>query len=251
MKKILYLSLCTDTSEWTRWSDKYSVRKYVEDCGLNENLVKIYAHWVNEQDIDFKNLPNSFVIKSVQGCGDIILVNDKNTIDESDIREKIELMLHERYGALEGGKHYLRIEPAIIVEELLPIENGQSLIDYKIWCFNGKPEFILTCSNRFKGGVYLGSYDKDWNYRQNDMVFSKEHPEEKEPLAKPENLDKMLEIAENLAKPFPCVRVDLYNINSKIYFGEMTFTSLGGLMDYYSKDFQLMAGNMIDLNYKG
>ena len=250
-EKILYLSLCTDTSEWTMLSDKYSVRKYVEDCGLNENLVKIYAHWVNEQDIDFKNLPNSFVIKSVQGCGDIILVNDKNTIDESDIREKIEPMLHERYGALEGGKHYLRIEPAIIVEELLPIENGQSLTDYKIWCFNGKPEFILTCSKRFKGGVYLGSYDKDWNYRQNDMVFSKEHPEEKEPLAKPENLDKMLEIAENLAKPFPCVRVDLYNINSKIYFGEMTFTSLGGLMDYYTDDFQKMAGSMIDLNYKG
>lgn len=83
------------------------------------------------------------------------------------------------------------------------------------------------------------------------MVFSKEHPEEKEPLAKPENLDKMLEIAENLAKPFPCVRVDLYNINSKIYFGEMTFTSLGGLMDYYTDDFQKMAGSMIDLNYKG
>lgn len=250
-EKILYLSLCTDTSEWTRLSDKYSVRKYVEDCGLNENLVKIYAHWVNEQDIDFKNLPNSFVIKSVQGCGDIILVNDKNTIDESDIREKIEPMLHERYGALEGGKHYLRIEPAIIVEELLPIENGQSLTDYKIWCFNGKPEFILTCSNRFKGGVYLGSYDKDWNYRRSDMMFSKGHPEEKEPLVKPENLDKMLEIAKKLAKPFPCVRVDLYNINGKIYFGEMTFTSLGGLMDYYTDDFQKMAGSMIDLNYKG
>lgn len=249
-EKILYLSLCTDTSEWTRLSDKYRVRKYVEDCGLNENLVKIYAHWVNEQGIDLKKLPNSFVIKSVQGCGDIILVKDKNTIDESNIRERIEPMLHERYGALEGGKHYLRIEPAIIVEELLPIENGQSLTDYKIWCFNGRPEFILTCSNRFKDGVHLGSYDKYWNYRPNDMVFSKGHPEEKEPLARPENLDKMLEVAEKLAKPFPCVRVDLYNINGKIYFGEMTFTSLGGMMDYYTSEFQLLAGSMINLNYK-
>lgn len=250
-EKILYLSLCTDTSEWTRLSDKHSVRKYVEDCGLNKNLVKIYAHWEKEQDIEFKKLPNSFVIKSVQGCGDIILVKNKEDIDENDIREKLKPMLSERYGALEGGKHYLRINPAIIVEELLPIENGQSLIDYKIWCFNGKPKFILTCSNRFKNGVYLGSYDTEWNYRPNDMIFSKEHPEEKSPLGKPENLEQMLKIAETLAKPFPCVRVDLYNISGKIYFGEMTFTSLGGLMDYYTDDFQKMAGSMIDLNYKG
>lgn len=250
-EKILYLSLCTDTSEWTRLSDKYSVRKYVESCGLNENLVKIYAHWVNEQNIDLRNLPNSFVIKSVQGCGDIILVKNKEDIDGNSIREKLKPMLSERYGALEGGKHYLRINPAIIVEELLPIENGQSLTDYKIWCFNGIPKFILTCSNRFKGGVFLGSYDTEWNYRPNDMIFSKEHPEEKSPLPKPINFDKMLEIAEQLAKPFPCVRVDLYNINGKIYFGEMTFTSLGGLMDYYTDDFQKIAGSMIDLNYRG
>ncbi len=249
-EKILYLSLRTDTTEWTRLSDKYNVRKYVEDCGLKENLVQLYAHWTNENEINFSSLPNSYVIKSVQGCGDIILVKNKEDSNEDSIREKLKPMLRERYGALEGGKHYLRINPAIIVEELLPIENGQSLTDYKIWCLNGKPEFILTCSNRFKGGVYLGSYDKDWNYRQSDMVFSKKHPEEKEPLAKPENLDKMLEIVENLAKPFPCVRVDLYNISGKIYFGEMTFTSCGGLMDYYTDDFQKMAGGMIDLNYK-
>lgn len=247
-EKILYLSLRTDTTEWTRLSDKYNVRKYVEDCGLKENLVQLYAHWTNENEIDFSSLPDSYVIKSAQGCGDIILVKDKKTIDESNIREKLKPMLSERYGALEGGKHYLRIEPAVIVEELLPIENGQSLTDYKIWCFNGKPEFILTCSNRFKDGVHLGSYDKYWNYRPSDMMFSKEHLEEKEPLVKPENLDKMLEVAEKLAKPFPCVRVDLYNINGTIYFGEMTFTSLGGLMDYYTDEFQKLAGSQIDLS---
>lgn len=249
-EKILYLSLRTDTIEWTRLSDKYSVRKYVEECGLKEHLVQIYDHWTNENDINFTKLPNSFVIKSVQGCGDIILVKEKKTLNENYVREKLKPMLYERYGALEGGQHYLRIDPAIIVEELLPITDGNSLTDYKIWCFNGKPEFILTCSNRFKSGVHLGSYDANWNYRKNDMIFSKSHPEEKIPLPKPDNFEIMMNMAEKLAKPFPCVRVDLYNINGKIYFGEMTFTSLGGLMDYYTEEFQRTAGNMIDLNYK-
>lgn len=250
-EKILYLSLRTDTSEWSRLTDKFNVRKYVEDCGLKEILVRNYAYWRKEDEINFDNLPESFVIKSVQGCGDTIIVKDKTFLEEKLVRRKLNSMLKQITGTTSGEKHYFRIKPAIIVEELLPIKSDfTSLIDYKFWCFNGEPRFILTCSNRFNNGVYLGLYDTEWNYCPNDMIFSKKYPEESSPLDKPQNFEEMLKIAENLSKPFPCVRVDLYNIEGKIYFGEMTFTSMGGMMIYFTDKFQNFAGDMIDLYYK-
>lgn len=248
-EKILYLLLKTDTTEWTRLADKYAVRGYVEECGLEHTLTELYAHWTKDDDVDYNALPGSFVIKSVQGCGDVIIVRDKATFDCAAASKSIQTMLHDRYGALEGGVHYMRITPGVIVEKLLPFEEGNSLIDYKIWCFNGKPFAILTCSDRIKGGVKLGSYDTDWNYHPEHLIASNEHPLRSTPLPKPENFDEMLKMAETLSKPFPQVRVDLYNINGKIYFGEMTFTAYGGLMNYYSDEFQRIAGDKIDINY--
>lgn len=247
-EKILFLSLRTDTESWTRLADKYAVRSYVNECGLEEILTELYAYWTSETKVDFNALPNSFVIKSVQGCGDVIIVKDKTQLDKNEAARAVHRMLHERYGALEGGRHYLRIKPGVIVEELLPIKNDESPIDYKIWCFNSKVAGIMTCSSRTKHSVCLGFYDTDWGYHPEYMVFSKEHSEEPSPLPRPKNLDRMISIAEKLSEGFPCVRVDLYNFDGKIYFGEMTFTSLGGMMDYYSNEFQNMAGDMIDLS---
>lgn len=246
-EKILYLSLKTDTTKWTRLADKYAVRSYVKECGLEHILTKLYAHWTKEEEVDFDVLPDNFVLKSVQGCGDVIIVKEKADLDQEAAKKSIHTMLHERFGALEGGVHYMRIKPAAIVEELLPIEEGGYLIDYKIWCFNGKACFILTCSNRTKSGVMLGSYDTEWNYHKEHLISSKEHPVRPNPLPKPENFEEMLKIAETLSKPFPQVRVDLYNIKGKIYFGELTFTAYGGLINYYTEEFQRMAGDKIDV----
>ena len=248
-EKILYLSLKTDTTLWTRCADKYEVRGYVKECGLEETLTKLYAHWTNEKNVNFESLPSSFVMKSVQGCGDVLIVKDKTAFDQAAALKSIHTMLHERYGAIEGGSHYLRIDPGVIVEELLPVEDGNYLIDYKIWCFNGKPSYILTCSNRLKGTVMLGSYDTEWNYHPEHLISSKEHPTRPEPLPKPENFEEMIRIAEKLSSPFPQVRVDMYNIKGKVYFGELTFTAYGGLMNYYTDEFQKMAGKKININY--
>lgn len=93
------------------------------------------------------------------------------------------------------------------------------------------------------------TYDREWKRHPEYSIFNK-HYSEGVPLPKPASYERMLEIAEKLAKPFPVVRVDLYNLNGRIYFGEMTFTSLGGLMDFYTDEFQILAGDLIDLNYK-
>ena len=252
-EKILYLSLMTDTTEWTKLADKYNVREYVKSCGLNDILVNCYGYWEKAINIDFDNLPNSFVLKSVQGSGDIIIVNDKNYIDKDKIFKELQKAISTTYGELEGGIHYMRIKPAAIAEELLVNDNkslkySTSIIDYKIWCFNGKAHYIWTCCNRDKNGTDVMTYDISWKAHPEYSIFTK-HYRKGEILPKPQNFNKMIEIAEILAKPFPVVRVDLYNIEGKIYFGEMIFTSLGGLMDFYTDDFQNLTGSLIDLNY--
>ncbi|MBE6196111.1 MAG: hypothetical protein E7137_03330 [Rikenellaceae bacterium] len=254
-EKILYMSLRTDTTLWTRLADKYNVRGYVEECGLSDILVPLLGHWEKAEEIDFMQLPDSFVFKTVQGSGDIILVKDKSQIIKEEIRKQLEISVNTVYGDLEGGKHYMRIKPAIIAEELMKNDEvsekySTSIIDYKIWCFNGKAHYIWACCNRDHQGTDVMTYDLNWSALPEYSVFN-EHYREGNVLPKPQNFERMVEVAEKLAKPFPVVRVDLYNLAGKIYFGEMTFTSLGGLMDFYTDDFQHLAGSLIDINYKG
>ncbi len=254
-EKILHMSLRTDTTLWTRLADKYAVRGYVEECGLTDILVPLYGHWESADDINFEHLPNSFVLKTVQGSGDIILVKDKNVVDIEQIRQQIDKSSKTKYGELEGGKHYMRIKPAIIAEGLMANDEisskySTSIIDYKIWCFNGKPYYIWACCNRDKHGTDVMTYNLEWQAHPEYSIFY-DHYRKGQILPKPVNFDQMMLIAEKLAKPFPVVRVDLYNLGGKIYFGEMTFTSLGGLMDFFTDEFQEMCGNLIDINYKG
>lgn len=254
-EKILYMSLRTDTTLWTRLADKYQVRGYVEECGFSDILVPLLGHWEKAEEIDFNQLPREFVLKTVQGSGDIILVKDKSQIKENEIREQMDISVNTVYGELEGGKHYMRIKPAIIADALIKNDEesqkySTSIIDYKIWCFNGRAHYIWACCNRDHQGTDVMTYDLNWKAHPEYSVFN-EHYRKGVVLPEPQNFEKMVEIAEKLAKPFPVVRVDLYNLAGKIYFGEMTFTSLGGLMDFYTDEFQDLAGSLIDVNYKG
>lgn len=254
-EKILYMSLRGDTSLWTQLADKYNVREYIKSCGLVQTLVPLYGHWKKAEDIDFELLPDSFVLKTTQGSGDIILIKNKNTIDKFDVIKRMDIAVKTKYGELEGGKHYMRIEPAIIAEGLISNDeeskkHSTSIIDYKIWCFNGKAHYIWACCNRDKNGTDVMTYDMEWNAHPEYSVFY-DHYRRGNIIPKPKNYDEMIDVAERLSKPFPVVRVDLYNIDGKIYFGEMTFTSLGGLMDFYTDEFQNLAGSLIDVNYKG
>lgn len=252
-EKILYMSLRTDTTLWTRLADKYNVRGYVEECGLSDILVPLFGHWNKADDIDFDKLPQSFVLKTTHGSGDIIIVKDKAEINIESARKILQLSIETKFGELEGGKHYMRIKPAIIAEGFLVNDElsqqySSSIIDYKIWCFNGKPYYIWTCCNRNDISTDVMTYDINWVAHPEFSIFNK-HYKQGEIMPKPQNLEYMLEVAQKLAKPFSVVRVDLYNIGGKIYMGEMTFTSLGGLMDFYTEDFQNLAGSKIDLNY--
>lgn len=252
-EKILYMSLRTDTTLWTRLADKYAVRDYVRECGLGDILIPLLGHWKKAEDIKFTQLPHQFVLKSTHGCGDIVVVVDKSKIDFEEVRGLMRTAVNKTYGDLEGGKHYMRITPAIIAETLLvnDVESAKfskTLIDYKFWCFNGKAHYVRVYSNRGKQTEVL-TYDMNWIPHMEFSILTKEF-KIAEVIPKPINFDKMINVVERLGRPFPVVRVDLYNLDGKIYFGEMTFTSHGGMMNNLTDEFQTLAGNLIDINYK-
>ena len=251
-EKILFLSLKTDTTMWTDCTDKYKARDYVKQCGLEDILVKLYGVWDKASDIDFNQLPDEFVLKATHGSGDIKVVTDKSKLNIPELVAEFDKDLKTVYGALESGHHYMRIQPRMIAEELLhndpeTAKISFSIIDYKIWCFNGKVHWLWACANRDEHTTEVMTYDIDWNAYPEYSIFENDY-RHGEILPKPKNLKRMIEVAEILAKPFPCVRVDLYNIDGKIYFGELTFTSYGGLQDFYTDEFQQLAGSQIDLS---
>lgn len=255
-EKILWLALNSDTTQWSRLADKFSVREYLKECGYEDALVKLYGVWESAKNVDFNTLPNAFVLKTTHGSADVIVVKDKTKKDLEEVRQKMQNKLDEHLITSGAELHYLRIPRKVIAEEMLyndevSAQHSATLIDYKIWCFNGKAQFVWVCMNRFvnnKDGAEVLLYDREWNPRPEYCAVTPDFTIA-EPIPKPAEYDKMLEMAEKLSAPFPVVRCDLYNLNGKLYFGEMTFTSYGGIMDFYSSKFQKLAGEMIDLNY--
>lgn len=234
-EKILWLEFFTDTTKWSILADKYSVRDFVKESIGDRYLVTLLGKWERVEDIDFNSLPEKFVIKPNNGSYDTIIVNDKSITDLVDIRKRLCKSLQSRFGYDNGEIHYLRIKPYIIAEELLETNDPLGLVDYKIWCFDGKPYCIFVCLGRdpVTHHAEFTCYDMDWNWRP-DML----HPDfrSNQLCPKPENLIKMIEMASKLSKGLPQCRVDLYNIEGKIYFGEMTLTSNYGMMPYFTQE---------------
>lgn len=249
-EKIHWLKLYTDTSEWSRLADKYLVREYVKEKGLGDILIPLYGKWDSADDIDFDKLPLSFILKTNHGSGEIIKVLDKNLINKDLVRKQMRRHLKEVYGYYEGEPHYRKIKSCIIAEEFLKMPKtaiSTSLIDYKIWCFNGRPAYIWACFNRTKAGCDVEVYDLDWNYHPEKSIFTSHYRNGGGVLQKPKSLSRMLDIAQILSEGFPEVRVDLYEYNDKVYFGEMTFTSAGGYNYFYTQDFLNELGALIVL----
>ena len=247
--KINILKLTTNTKVWSYLADKYLVRNYVSSKGLSHILIPLIAKYDQADDIDFNKLPNSFVLKTNHGCGEVLIVNDKSQIDEKSIRMQMKEHLQYRYGLYQAEYHYLDINPCVIAEQLIKETDDKyssSIIDYKVWCFDGKPYCILVCFNRGKN-TNVALYDTKWTYLHGKISKTNHFIEKADFLPKPHNLEKMLDYASILSNNFPEVRMDFYNINGKIYFGEMTFTSLGGFMNYFTDAFLKELGEQVNL----
>lgn len=250
-EKINYLKFYGDTSKWPMLTDKYAVRKYIESIGLGDTLVKLYGKWDSVEDIDWDSLPDKFVMKCNNGSGDVLICKDKAKLDIEATKRYFDKMLHREFGVVSGEPHYALIKPCIIAEELLDASTqpcgSSSLVDYKIWCFNGNPHSVYCCYNRKQYHANVGVYDLNWQYHPEASIFTK-HYIMGQQLPKPTCLDRMIEVAKKLSWGFPVLRVDLYEVNGHVYFGELTFTSQSGCMDYFSKKFLNETGALIKLN---
>lgn len=251
-EKILWLSLFSDITEWSRLADKYAVRQYVRDLGLGDYLVELYGKWDRAEDINWDKLPNQFVLKTNNGSGTVKIVSDKSQLDINATIRLFKEWLNKDVFTATTEFHYTPIKPCIIAEELLDFSKdtnvSTSAIDYKVWCFNGRAYYVWACSNRDDVATDVALFDREWNYLREKSIFNEHYREQKTLVKKPQNLDEMLKLAEKLSKPFPVVRVDLYNIDGRIYFGEMTFTSLGGTMDFYTQECLYEMGALIDIS---
>ena len=253
-EKILWAKLFSDTSKWTELADKYKVRQYVESLGLGQYLVKLYAVWFNAKDVNFDDLPETFIIKANNGDGKgtnkIIKKSELTEEKKSETIKMIDEWLHRKnIGALHAEPQYKNMKPCVIAEEVLPLDSGStSLTDFKIWCFYGKAYYVWVCNDRCDGGnsAHVMTYDLEWNAHPEFSVFNSDYLRG-EIMPKPDNLKEMLEVAEKLSKGFPELRVDMYNVQGHIYFGELTFTSQGGFMDFYTPEFNLELGSKFNI----
>lgn len=235
--------------EMLRCTDKYEVRKYIEDKGFGEYLIPLIGIYDNVEEIDYAKLPNQFVAKSTDGGGgnQVFICKDKYSFLEKDFKARLKSWMSVRKAKKQVGREWAyenNYPRRIIIEELIGSSN-EDLKDYKFFCFNGRVSYIYGISDRHIGeSVQLGIYDSKFN--KLNVSRNDERPQEV-PLPKPLNFDKMIAVAEGLSKDFPHVRVDLYNISGSIYFGELTFYDGSGYMSFNPDSFDEEMGRDFDI----
>ena len=236
---------------WTKCADKYAMREYVKVCGYEEYLPKNYGKWDSADEIDFNSLPNEFVLKSNNGCGTVLIVRDKTILDIKATRKKMKQWLKVPFGWSGGELHYTQIKPCIIAEELLHQDDEQvkispnSIVDYKVWCINGEPENVLLVYGRDKSGYYLDLYNTQWERLDDKLKKNAHFLFNDQPVQKPTCLSEMLEMAKELSRPFPEVRVDFYIVDGKPMIGELTFSTGFG---YFTDDYYEYLGNKLNIS---
>lgn len=234
----------------SRCVDKYEVRKYIEEQGFGKLLVPCLGIYNNASEIDFKSLPNQFVIKSTDGGGgsNVLICRDKSELDIQNTIQEINSWLGTN--KVNPGREwaYTGIKKSrIIIEEYIPNDPAKGgLIDYKFFCFNAKCEYIYVVADRIPGkGGGLGIFTPD--FIRLDVTRVDEHPLKRN-ISKPENYEELLATAERLAIGFPEVRVDLYNVDNKVLFGELTFYDGSGYMTFSPDSFDEEMGTKFDIN---
>lgn len=239
--KICWIELNTDQTLAARCTDKWAVREYVSEKGLEGLLVPAYGPWKRAEDIEVETLPHAFALKATHGCEMNYLVPDRDALDVDDMLAHARKWLAEDYPRACVEPHYKLIPHRLYAEDF--IGGMDEIVDYKFHCVNGEPRFVLTCSERDKE-LKLNLYDLDWN----PIKGLKGPMKNNKQVAKPQLLDEMLEVARKLSSDFDFVRVDLYETDSKIMFGELTFSPACGVMDYYTDDFIGKWGEVLQID---
>ena len=243
-EKIQWLKLYDSTPLKTQLADKYLVRKWVADKIGEEHLVPLLGVWDNVEEINFDQLPEQFALKANHGSGWNIIVKNKSNLNIEETKLKLNKWIRMNYAFMAGFElHYLNIPPKIIAEKY--IEQDDQVYDYKFMCFDGVVKYIWVDTERFTNHKRT-FFTPKWERKKVKEIY--EHADYD--IIKPYNFDKMMEFAVLLSKGFSLARVDFYEVDHSLFFGEITFTSGSGVEKITPVEFRYEAGNMCKLPNK-
>ena len=245
-EKIFWLKLNYHNPLVTTCCDKFAVKDYVTEKLGEGYVIPTLGSWKRAEDVDFDALPDRFVLKVNWSSGYNIIVKDKSSIDREEIRAKISHWMQPQqnsyYQTFNWG--YKHMVPVVYAEQYMEQISGQ-LYDYKFFCCNGQAKFWFIATDRYEDSTLTHDFfDMEFNHLDFDYG-GRAHAAQ--PLQKPKNFETMVELAENLAKPFPFVRVDFYEIDGKVYVGEMTFYPGGGILPFDPVEWDYKLGEYIIL----
>lgn len=227
-EKINWLKLKNRRPEFTQMVDKYAVRKYIAEKLGEEYLIPLLGVWDDPHEIDFDKLPNQFVLKWNHDSGSVVICKDKTKLN---IAETVAMLASKKsHNGYWYGREwpYKNVPRKVIAEKYMTdSDNSSDFTDYKFFCFNGYVDCVMVCLERSSGDTKFYFFDKDWNLKRLN-IRGKNAPEGFT-IPKPNQMDKMFEIASKLSEGLPFARVDLYQSNDHIYFGEITFFPDSGL----------------------
>lgn len=243
-EKIQWLKLYDRRPEYTTMVDKNLAKDYVAKIIGEEYIIPTLGVWDKFDDIDFDKLPNQFVLKCTHDSGGLVICKDKRTLNISSAKEKIERSLKCNYFLHGREWPYKNVKPRIIAEKYVVDKNGE-LNDYKFFCFDGIVMALFVATDR-PFDTRFDFFDSSFNH----LPIVNGHPNADKPIEVPENFDEMKAIAEKLSIGIPHVRIDLYNVDSKIYFGEMTFSHYCGMTPFEPEEWDKKFGEWINLPSK-
>jgi hypothetical protein len=241
-QKINWIKRYLHDDLYQKCSDKYEVRDYVKEKGLEFILNELYGVYDSVDEIDFDKLPNQFVLRAIHGCGWNILCEDKSKLNIKQVKRKMKKWMKKNYYYVHGEHWYKDIKPRIVCERFLQDSKTKDLKDYKIFCFHGKPHVIQVDIGRHDNHL-RNYYDCNWNLRD---VYC-EHDNDLNGVERPKQLDKMLAYASILSEGFIHVRIDFYVVDDHIIFGKMTFAPGSGVVPFTPISFLKEMGDLMKL----
>ena len=247
-EKLQWLKVYDRQPWYVPFADKYEVKLIVEKIIGQEYVIPTYGVWNSFDEIDFNSLPQEFVLKCTHDSGSVIICKDKSNFNYESAREKLDKCL--KFNSYLGGREwvYKDIKPRIIAEKYIKPSEGDDLKDFKFFCFDGVPKIMFIASNRFTKGVEttFDYFDMDFNH----LSIINGHPNSPVTIEKPVTFDRMKELAGRLSQNFPHIRIDFYEVNDQIYFGEYTFYHFGGAMNFEPSIWDERIGSWLNLPAK-
>lgn len=248
-EKLQWLKLYDRKPEYIMMVDKYRVREYIAKIIGEEYLIPLLGVWDDPEDIDFDALPDQFVLKCNHNSGlGMCICKDKSKLDIEKVKRDLKRGLQQDYYLTGREWPYKNVDRKIICEAYMS-DGDDGLSDYKVHCFDGEPKFILVCRDRFRNsGLTEDFFTPQWEHMS---LKRPDIPNSKAEILCPETLERMLDLSKKLAKELPFARIDFYEVNGKIYFGEITFFPASGFKKFQPEEWDNILGQWITLPEKG